>query len=133
MKIIITSTIFSLLGVLIAPKVEASPQVYQSGQGLGVSIDKCFVQFDQNGTLLEGGRMCDDIQLHEAKKAVQEYLQQQDSLPRIYESGQGPGVAIGKCFVQFDQNGTLLEGGRMCDDIQLHEAKKAVQEYLQQK
>jgi hypothetical protein len=132
-QIILTSTIINLLALVIAFKAEATPRVYESGRGLGVAIGKCFVQFDHKGNLLEGGRQCDDVQLHDARGAVQQYIHQHSTPAQVYESGKGLGVAIGQCFVQFDHQGTLLEGGRQCDDVQLHDAKQAVQKYLQQR
>lgn len=73
---LIASTILSLVTLVIAPKASAEPAIYQNERGLTVAIDDCFVQFDNNGNLLEGGRKCDDVQLHEAKQAVQNYLQE---------------------------------------------------------
>jgi hypothetical protein len=130
-QIILTSTIINLLALVIAFKAEATPRVYESGRGLGVAIGKCFVQFDHKGNLLEGGRECDDIQLHDARGAVQTYIHEHNTPIQVHDTGKGLGVSIGKCFVLFDYQGTLIEGGRQCNDAQLNQATQTIQKRFQ--
>ncbi|NWK55915.1 hypothetical protein HW115_09850 [Verrucomicrobiaceae bacterium N1E253] len=42
-------------------------------------------------------------------------------------------VFQGGCICTFDQNGNLKNGGRSCDDLDLHRARKAVKAHLAEK
>ena len=39
----------------------------------------CSVLFDHEGKLLEGGRHCDDVDLHRARKAAKAYIAERDA------------------------------------------------------
>lgn len=43
----------------------------------------CVAVFDRSGTLIMGGRDCDDVDLHRAREAVKAYLAEQD--PSTYD------------------------------------------------
>jgi hypothetical protein len=138
---IIAPTILSLFTIALTPKANAAPHIYPSSNGIEVNVDNCYARFDNNGNLLQGGSMCDDKQLFEAKQAVQSYLREQDSStyeneympsssPQIYRVSHGFALNIGNCYAEFDNYGNLTKGGSMCDDKQLYEAKQAAQNYV---
>ncbi|NJL48997.1 MAG: hypothetical protein HC929_17940 [Leptolyngbyaceae cyanobacterium SM2_5_2] len=109
------------------------PQITPSPIGFEVSIGNCDALFDRSGNLVQGGPMCDDIQLHEARQVARDYVSQQQgssSQPQIHPTATGFEVNIGDCYARFDSTGTLVHGGSMCDDIELNEARQAARDYV---
>lgn len=136
--VIVAPAILSLLTIAIAPKANAEPMVYESPEGPGVLIDNCFVQFDHNGTLTSANPNCDDVQIHDAKEAVKNYLNQNSGSNQnsngsgVYRISNGFAIDIGDCHAEFNNNGSLRKGGQMCDDVELYQAKEAVADYLRE-
>lgn len=52
----------------------SEPQIYPTADGFELNIGDCYARFDNSGTLLQGGSMCDDIELFEAREAAAEYV-----------------------------------------------------------
>ncbi|MEB3212932.1 MAG: hypothetical protein VKL39_16380 [Leptolyngbyaceae bacterium] len=132
---VIIPTIVSLMTVAIAPKASAEPQIYPTTDGFEMNIGDCYAHFDNSGNLLQGGSMCDDIQLYEARQAAHDYVLQQQSAssqPEIYPNANGFELNIGNCYARFDTHGNLVQGGSLCDDIELYEAQQAARDYVSQ-
>jgi hypothetical protein len=120
------------------PASSSEPTIYPTADGFELNIGDCYARFDNNGTLLEGGSMCDDVELFNAREAASNYAGQlhnssnSSSSPQIYPTADGFELNIGDCYARFDNNGTLLEGGSMCDDVELFNAREAARNYVGQ-
>jgi hypothetical protein len=133
---IIIPTALSLFTIVIAPKANAEPQIYPTTDGFEMNVGDCYAHFDNAGNLLQGGSMCDDVQLYEARQAAHDYVLQQrqsSSQPQIYDTANGFEVSIGDCNSQFDRHGNLIAGGPMCDDVELYETRQAARDYAAQR
>jgi hypothetical protein len=71
---IVIPAIVGLMTVAIAPRASAEPQIYPTTDGFDLNIGDCYAHFDNSGNLLQGGSMCDDIQLNEARQAARDYV-----------------------------------------------------------
>jgi hypothetical protein len=78
---IVAPTILSLLTIAFAPKANAVPQIYAGPNGIEVTTGDCYARFDNKGNLLQGGSMCDDVELFQAKQAAATYVREQPQFP----------------------------------------------------